>query len=181
MPLRNLRSLGFANLLGRRIVIIYVAWIYHNKVKIMDNFIGTFKCLQEFSLSSYTCIKKFRIRELLVSFSNLKHLHYLNICDTEIKDLPNSVRRLYNLQSLTLSCYITDLPKNMGKLVNLHHFDNSRTNIKEMPPQIGKLKNLKKFPHFVVGKNGGSSIRELRVVQHLFGKLSIELGKCSLC
>ena len=147
----------------------------------MDNFIGTFKCLQEFSLFSYTCIKKFRIRELLVSISNLKHLHYLNICDTEIKDLPNSVRRLYNLQSLTLSCYITDLPKNMGKLVNLHHLDNSRTNIKEMPPQIGKLKNLKKFPHFVVGKNGGSSIRELRVVQHLFGKLSIELGKCSLC
>jgi hypothetical protein len=138
---------------------------YDNLGKMIDELLQTFKCLRVLSLSS--------IGELPDSVGDLKHLRYLDIGDTEIKHLPDSLCSLYNLQTLILPSNITKLPTHMCKLINLRHLDNSRTKLEEMPPQMGKLKNLRKLSVFVVGKNGGSNIRELGELRQLSGKLSI--------
>nr|POE76955.1 putative disease resistance rpp13-like protein 1 [Quercus suber] len=143
-------------------------WFNDYIEKKMDDLLETFKCLRVLSWSKRVCI-----RELPVSIGNLQHLRYLNIYGTNITHLPDSLCRLYNLQTLILSSQITNLPTNMGKLINLRHLDNSQSHMKEMPPQMGKLKKLRKLPVFVVGKHGGSSIRELGELHHLSGKLSI--------
>jgi hypothetical protein len=69
--------------------------------------------------------------------------------------------------------FLTELPTKMGRLVNLRQLDISGTNLKEMPLQMGKLRNLHKLTTFVVSKHSGSSIKELRELQHLSGSLSI--------
>ena len=51
---------------------------------------------------------------------------------------------LLNFQYLVLSsCYEpTELPTEIGKLINLIHLDVSHTKIQRMPVEIGKLVNL---------------------------------------
>ncbi|XP_030969219.1 putative disease resistance protein At3g14460 [Quercus lobata] len=145
-------------------------WIfeYKNIVKIDLNFFQNFKCLRVLSLYG-ACIK-----ELPITVDNLIHLRYLNTCNTGIKDLPDSLCNLYNLQTLILSSYITKLPANTSKLINLRHLDNSEANMEEMPPHMGKMKNLIKLYVFCVGKHDdGSNIKELGELQHLSGKLSL--------
>ncbi|XP_050283300.1 putative disease resistance RPP13-like protein 1 [Quercus robur] len=145
-------------------------WRDFDNVEMMmiDDLMEKFKTLRVLSLSSK------RIRELPDSIDNLKHLRYLNIRGTRISHLPNSLCNLYNLQTLILSLYITRLPANTSKLINLCHLDNSEAKMEEMPPQIGKMKNLIKLLVFGVGKHDhGSSIKELGELHHLSGKLSL--------
>ena len=145
-------------------------WIFEDKniVKIDLNLFQNFKCLRVLSLYG-ACIK-----ELPITVDNLIHLRYLNTCNTGIKDLPDVLCNLYNLQTLILSSYITKLPANMSKLINLRHLDNSDARMEEMPPQMGKMKNLRKLYVFCVGKHDdGSNIKELGELQHLSGKLSL--------
>nr|POF00449.1 putative disease resistance rpp13-like protein 1 [Quercus suber] len=119
-------------------------------------------------------IDQMGINKLPITIDNLVHLRYLNSCYTGIKDLPDSLCNLYNLQTLILSSDITKLPTNMSKLINLRHLDNSGAWMKEMPPQMGKMKNLRKLSVFGVGiHDDGSSIKELGELQHLSGKLSL--------
>ncbi|GMY22691.1 putative disease resistance RPP13-like protein 1 [Fagus crenata] len=147
------------------------AWVRNNiSIMMIDDLLLKFKCLRVLSFSTYRNMK-----HLPTSVENLKHLRYLNLSYTSIKQLPDSVCSLYNLQTLLLSkCEsLTELPTKMGRLVNLRHMDISGTNLKEMPLQMGKLRNLQKLTAFVVGKHSGSSIKELRELQHLSGSLSI--------
>ncbi|EOY17586.1 LRR and NB-ARC domains-containing disease resistance protein [Theobroma cacao] len=127
-------------------------------------------CLKVLSLSQYP-----NINLLVNSIGNLKLLRYLDLSDTAIKKLPESVSALFHLQILLLSnCWnLVELPTKLGRLINLQHLDLNFTQLKEMPAHMGKLKNLHKLTTFVVGKNGGSSISELGELQHLHGTLSI--------
>ncbi|PNX62079.1 CC-NBS-LRR resistance protein, partial [Trifolium pratense] len=69
---------------------------------------------------------------------------------------------------------LTELPKDMGKLVNLSHLDVSDTALREIPVQIAKLENLQSLSNFVVSKNNdGLKLAELGKFPHLHGKLSI--------
>ncbi|KAK4592146.1 hypothetical protein RGQ29_016589 [Quercus rubra] len=163
------------------------SWIeYHNMGKMVGHLLEEFKALRVLSLSNSSVIelpslldtlKQFRylnIRELPNFVDTLKHLRYLNIRDTEIKHLPDSLCNLYYLQTLILSRYITKLPANTSKLINLRHLDNSEAEMEEMPPHMDKLKNLRKLSVFGVGiHDDGSSIKELGELQHLSGKLSL--------
>ncbi|KAM4072709.1 hypothetical protein ACB094_11G159400 [Castanea mollissima] len=145
------------------------SWLEHDNIgKMVGDLLEEFKALRVLSLSDLG------VMELPNFVDNLKHLRYLNIRDTEIKHLPDSLCNLYYLQTLILSEYITKLPTNMSKLINLRHLDNSEADMEEMPPHMDKLKNLRKLPVFGVGKHDdGSSIKELGELQHLSGKLSL--------
>ncbi|RXH84884.1 hypothetical protein DVH24_041652 [Malus domestica] len=85
------------------------------------------------------------------------------------------MRKLINLRTLTLAgcSSLTKLPADMRELSSLHYLDVSGTKIEGMPVEIGRLKSLRTLTDFVVGKNTGSSIGELRELQHLQGRLRI--------
>ncbi|KAH9750451.1 putative disease resistance RPP13-like protein 1 [Citrus sinensis] len=126
--------------------------------------------LRIFSLRGY------HISELPDSVGDLRYLRHLNLSRTEIKTLPESVSKLYNLHTLLLEdCRrLKKLCAAMGNLIKLHHLNNSNTDsLEEMPVGIGKLTCLQTLSNFVVGKDNGSGLRELKSLIHLQGTLKI--------
>ncbi|KAH9670464.1 putative disease resistance protein [Citrus sinensis] len=128
--------------------------------------------LRVFSLRGY-CISK-----LPNEIGNLKHLRFLNLSGTSIQFLPDSINSLYNLYTILLEdCYwLKKLCQDMGNLTKLHHLINFNVlSLKEMPKGFGKLTCLLTLRRFVVGKDSGSSLRELRSLMHLQGTLQISM------
>ncbi|KAL1172113.1 hypothetical protein V6Z11_A05G327700 [Gossypium hirsutum] len=126
--------------------------------------------LRALSLAGYENIK-----ELPKEISNLKHLQNLNLSETSIRRLPNSVCTLYNLQALTLhGCSdLVELPRDMGRLINMLYLDIRKTKLTSMPEGMGKLKDIRILTDFVLGDETGSSINELGKLKHLRGRLAI--------
>nr|XP_027107023.1 putative disease resistance RPP13-like protein 1 isoform X2 [Coffea arabica] len=136
--------------------------------KFFEDALPQFMSLRVLSLSYYENIVK-----LPKSYSGLKQLRFLNLSETGIKVLPDWICSFYNLQTLLLSnCrQLEELPKNLGKLINLCCLDISGTPLKKMPPQMGRLINLQVLTNFVIGKNSGSTIKELGKLPMLRGEL----------
>ncbi|CAL5379510.1 unnamed protein product [Camellia sinensis] len=130
------------------------------------------KCLRELRLCSYG------IDELPDSIGDLKHLRYLDVSHSRIRKLPDSVVTLYNLQVLFLKFCVKleKLPLNMGRLVNLRHFDMTGVHIpssEEMSLHIGKLTNPRTLSNFMVGKDRGRKIGELKNLSYIQGAIHI--------
>ncbi|KDO36856.1 hypothetical protein CISIN_1g047584mg, partial [Citrus sinensis] len=126
--------------------------------------------LRVFSLRGY-CIP-----ELPDSVGDLRYLRYLNLSGTVIRSLPESVNKLYNLHSLLLEdCdRLKKLCADMGNLIKLHHLKNSNTDsLEEMPLGIVRLTCLQTLCNFVVAKDSGSGLRELKSLTHLERTLKI--------
>ena len=122
------------------------------------------------------CLSGYNIVEIPKEFGDLKLLRYLNLSGTRITCLPDSIGKLYNLQTLILSdCYsLTKLPNSIGNLINLRCLDVSGCDrVEEMPSQVGKLKDMQILSNFMVGKNNGLNIKELREMSCLEGELCI--------
>ncbi|THG08175.1 putative disease resistance protein At3g14460 [Camellia sinensis] len=130
------------------------------------------KCLRELRL----CCDG--IDELPDSIGDLKYLRYLDVSCSGITRLPDTVVTLYNLQVLFLKfCFALEkLPLNMERLVNLRHFDMTGVDIpssEEMSLHIGKLTSLQTLSNFMVGKDCGRKIGELKNLSHIRGAIHI--------
>ncbi|XP_062173778.1 putative disease resistance protein At3g14460 [Alnus glutinosa] len=127
-------------------------------------------CLRVLSLSRYR-----NMTELPKSIGKIKHLRYLDLSNTSIKRLPDSICMLCNLQTLNLSgCKdLAALPRDMWKLINLRHLDIDGTSIKEMPMQLARLKCLRSLSKFIISKDSGACIGELGKLANLRGRLSL--------
>ncbi|XLR63790.1 hypothetical protein S83_014462 [Arachis hypogaea] len=112
----------------------------------------------------------------LSELKSLTHLRYLNLRRSGITTLPECVSRLQKLQILKLeSCLnLSCLPKHLTQLKDLRHLLIKECHsLVEMPPNIGELKCLRTLNLFIVKKNAGYGLSELRDLQ-LGGKLRIK-------
>ncbi|KAF3435161.1 hypothetical protein FNV43_RR22248 [Rhamnella rubrinervis] len=136
--------------------------------RLLDS-IGGLKLLRStrYNLQTLLLVSCKELTVLPDSIGNLKHLRYLDLSRSRIEKVPDATCNLHELQTLLLySCWnLTYLPTNITTLINLCQLDIRETSLREMPPQISNLKNLQSLQEFVVGKQGGSSIKELGKIQ----------------
>ncbi|XP_031249751.1 putative disease resistance protein At3g14460 [Pistacia vera] len=121
-------------------------------------------------------LKRYYITHLPDSIGDFIHLRYLNFSHTKIKSLPESTSQLFNLQTLLLKdcSLLVKLPSNMRFLINLYHLDTSGQNsLEEMPSRMRELKNLLMLSNFIVGKESGSNLEDLKSLCFLQGELHI--------
>ncbi|XP_074560891.1 putative disease resistance RPP13-like protein 1 [Curcuma longa] len=87
------------------------------------------------------------------SLVKLFHLKYLGLDRTKIRKLPESIECLANLQILKLSdCKsLHELPKGITRLSNLRRLRMSNTPLTHVPKGVGKLKNLNYLAGFLIG------------------------------
>ncbi|OAY76183.1 putative disease resistance protein RGA1 [Ananas comosus] len=85
-----------------------------------------------------------KISMLPSSIGKLKLIRYLNLSRTNIRELPESITGLCNLQTLNLSdcCKIRTLPKFLGRLTNLQILDLSCCSSLAILDSISNLQNL---------------------------------------
>ncbi|GLT47457.1 hypothetical protein SLA2020_211550 [Shorea laevis] len=138
--------------------------------RVVHDLFSNFRCLRVLSFNSY------EIKKVPDSIGDLKLLCYINLSGTEIQRLPDFVSFLVYLQTLILSkcAQLTQLPKDIVNLADLLHLDITGTNsLKELPSGMGRLTNLLTLPKFIIGKDGGLKLGELKNLKHLQGKLLI--------
>ncbi|XP_075662066.1 putative disease resistance protein RGA3 isoform X1 [Castanea sativa] len=127
------------------------------------------KCVRDLTLFGR------EIEELPKSIGEFRHLRLLRIEETNIKALPNSVTKLYNLQTLVIKrCQnLLKLPNDLQNLISLRHIDIDHWYIKQLPINMGRLTCLQTLPFFVIGQDAGHRIEEVGCLSQLRGKLSI--------
>ncbi|KAJ0672765.1 putative P-loop containing nucleoside triphosphate hydrolase, leucine-rich repeat domain superfamily [Helianthus annuus] len=117
-----------------------------------------------------------RVCEVPESIGTLRHSRYLNLSQTQITHLPESLCNLYNLETLMVfGCNrLTKLPKSFLKLKNLRHLDIRDTHLMDhIPSGIGEFKSLQTLSKIIIGGKSGFQITELKELKDLCGKIFI--------
>ncbi|XP_024006082.1 putative disease resistance protein At3g14460 [Eutrema salsugineum] len=126
-------------------------------------------CLRILSLSHY------RITKLPDSFRNVKQLRYLDLSNTDVKQIPEFVFTR-NLQTLFLSnCRrLRYLTYTLINAISLRYLFLLRTPLVEMPQGIIYLSRLQRLSNFVIGEMmSGARLQELGDLHELRGTLHI--------
>ncbi|XP_021297142.1 putative disease resistance protein At3g14460 [Herrania umbratica] len=107
------------------------------------------------------------------SIGKLKHLRYLDLSESALQSLPESLCTLYFLETLILTNCVNliMLPRNVVKLFNLRHLHIKGTGLQQMPEEMSRLKRLQTLTNFIVGN--GQKIKELGALIALHGTLSV--------
>ncbi|CAH1435907.1 unnamed protein product [Lactuca virosa] len=132
---------------------------------------------KKFSFQRLKCIrilklKGFSIEKIDDSIGGLVHPRYLDLTYTRIRVLPESIGKLYHLQTLKLQgCNVLKkFPKAMRNLINLRYFMCD----KDIPTYVlGQLIYLRKLSSVKVLRRKGHGIEELRHLNNLTGSLCI--------
>ncbi|XP_071907084.1 putative disease resistance protein RGA4 [Coffea arabica] len=125
--------------------------------------------------SRYLCVlivDCWHMTHLPNAVGDMKHLRHLDIRETRITALPDSITKLYNLMTLKVYC-LEEIPKKFGNLVNLRHLEFSKGEDGCLFPGIGQLANLRTLPHFRVNQDKGCQLEELEHLRNLRGELKI--------
>ncbi|XP_042516749.1 putative disease resistance RPP13-like protein 1 isoform X2 [Macadamia integrifolia] len=129
---------------------------------------GTFDILE--ALKKAKKLRTLFISSSLVSsdmLMNFKSLRALDLSRCEMKGLPSSLSELKHLR------YLLGLPKEMRKMISLRDIElNKCDKCTQMPIDMGRLTNLRTLTRFIVGKDLGRSIKQLKCL-NLRGELTI--------
>ena len=129
-----------------------------------DIMLSNFRCLRVLKLSSYG---------LSNSIEQLIHLRFLDIYQT--KELPKSITKLYNLQTLRIKgIHVRELPEHLSNLINLRHIHIYWNWYKKTPKNMSMLTCLQTLPFFGVGSEDGYRITELGALKNLKGEIVIK-------
>ncbi|KAL3356588.1 hypothetical protein AABB24_017308 [Solanum stoloniferum] len=142
--------------------------LFWRSIYISEDMLLSFKFLRVLNLSSSG------IKELSAKIGKCIHLRYLDLSNTEIRALPNSICELYNLQTFRVNdCYLLhELPYEMGNMISLRHI--YCLSWYQMPLNMGQLTCLQTLKYFNVGLEKGRRIEELGCLKNLRGKLRID-------
>ncbi|XP_006338952.1 putative disease resistance protein RGA4 [Solanum tuberosum] len=156
------------------------------KTNISEDMLLNFQFLRVLNLS------RSGIKKVSAKIGKLIYLRYLDLSDTMIKVLPNSICKLYNLQTFSVhNCSsLMKLPKGMANMISLrhiccgHHYQSAfcfggcgsryqGSDQFQMPLNMGQLTSLQTLEFFNVGLEKGRQIKELGRLKNLRGALII--------
>ncbi|XP_059450862.1 putative disease resistance protein RGA3 [Corylus avellana] len=121
---------------------------------VSNTLISSFKCLRALNLSQSS------IQKVPNSIGKLEHLRFLDLSrNKDIKLLPASITKLQNLQTLRLDyCLkLKELPEETRNLISLRHLGLDGCNsLTHMPPGLIKLTALQTLSLYILGKKKSS-------------------------
>ncbi|KAK9725904.1 hypothetical protein RND81_05G176700 [Saponaria officinalis] len=119
-------------------------------------------------------LRSTELSEVPPAIELLKHLRFLDLSYNPIRTLPDSICKLYHLETLGLiDCKkLTKLPTVLARLVNLRHI--LTTTPMCASKGLAELKNLQTLPHLALNDDAqGWTIDELGCLHELRGEICI--------